>query len=134
MNPEGRPVPGILVAHGRLAAELKLTAESIGGPAPDLLCLSNVDRRPEELSEDIGAAIDERGPGTVVLVDLAGGSCCTAALRAARTRPKTVIVAGINLALLLDFLSKREDYASAELVTHMTERGHSGLKVVKAGE
>ena len=129
---QGR-VPGLLVAHAALAAELKSTAESIAGPAPDLPCLSNRDLSPDELAEAIGLALDASGAGTIVLVDLAGGSCLAAVQRACRGRSGVSVVAGVNLPLILDFLQKRDVLPFDQLVIHLLERGHSGLKIVPAG-
>ena len=130
----GRPVPGILVAHGQLARELKVTAESIAGPAGDLLCLSNEGRSTDALALEIGRALDETGPGTMVLVDLAGGSCMTAAMKAVRTRPGNPVVAGMNLALVLDFVQKRHTQPLSELVAHVIGRGRDAVVMVNSGD
>lgn len=132
-HPGARRVPGILVAHGALAEALRGTAETIAGPAPDLLTLSNAGATPEALAADIGRALDDRGPGTVVLVDLAGGSCHAAALRAARGRIGVHVVAGVNLPLVLDFLQKRDRMEAAELVEHILDRGRAGLRATASG-
>jgi mannose/fructose-specific phosphotransferase system component IIA len=126
-NPGARRVPGILVAHAGLADALRDTAEQIAGPAPDLLTLSNADASTESLTGEIGRALEERGPGTVVLVDLAGGSCHSAALRAARGRSGVHVVAGANLALVVVFLQKRDELTAAELVKYITERARAGI-------
>jgi mannose/fructose-specific phosphotransferase system component IIA len=135
MTPSGgRPIPGILVAHGQLAREFKVTAESIAGPAGDLLCLSNEGQSTDSLAGEIGRALDETGPGTVILVDLAGGSCMTAALKAVRTRPGHVVLAGMNLALVLDFIQKRHTQPLSELVSHAIGRGRDAVVVVNSGD
>jgi mannose/fructose-specific phosphotransferase system component IIA len=133
-GPGGPPVPGILVAHGQLARELKVTAESIAGSAGDLLCLSNEGRSTDSLALEIGRALDETGPGTVILVDLAGGSCMTAALKAVRTRPGNPVVAGMNLALVLDFIQKRHTQSLSELVSHVIGRGRDAVVMVNSSE
>lgn len=126
-------MPGILVAHAGLAAELRTTAESIVGPAPDLVTLSNAGTSPESLEADIGRALDETGSGTIVLVDLAGGSCHTAALRAARGRSEVYIVAGVNLSAVLVYLQKRDELTPADLVDYILDRGRSGFKATVPG-
>jgi mannose/fructose-specific phosphotransferase system component IIA len=131
--PGARRVPGILVAHAGLAAALRSTAESIAGPAPDLATLSNDGASPESLEADIARALDQTGPGTIVLVDLAGGSCHTAALRAARGRSGVRVLAGVNLSAVLVYLQKRDELATPDLVEYILDRGRSGFKVTAAG-
>lgn len=126
-------MPGVLVAHAGLAEALLRTAEAIAGPASDLRTLSNEGRTPEALSGEIAGTLDELGPGAVVLVDLAGGSCHTAALRAARGRAGVYVVAGVNLPLVLDFLQKRDRMDTGELVEHILDRGRAGLRATPAG-
>ena len=129
----GRRVPALLVAHGGLAPELKATAESIAGAADDLVCLSNRDCSPEELAEEVGRCLDARGPGCIVMVDLAGGSCLAAVQRACRNRSDVAVVAGVNLPLLLDYIQKRETLSRDDLLAHMLDRGRDGLRVVIGG-
>jgi mannose/fructose-specific phosphotransferase system component IIA len=129
----GRRVPALLVAHGDLASELKATAETIAGPADDLVCLSNCDCSPEELIAEVTRRLDAIGPGPLVLVDLAGGSCLAAVQRACRLRPDVAVVAGVNLPLLLDYLQKRDTLPRDELLAHLVDRGRAGLKVVTGG-
>jgi mannose/fructose-specific phosphotransferase system component IIA len=130
---DGGLVPGMLVAHGDLAHELKRTAEKISGGTYDLLCFTNHDLSPETLAVEIGEALDQSGPGTIVMVDLAGGSCLSAVLRATRTRPGVHVIAGINLPLVLDFLQNRDTLPPNELAAHLLDRGHAGLKAVVSG-
>jgi mannose/fructose-specific phosphotransferase system component IIA len=126
-------VPGILVAHAGLAFELRAAAEVIAGPAGDLVCLSNRDRHPDLLAGDVARALDGLGPEAMILVDLAGGSCLSAALRACRGRRGVSIVAGVNLPALLDYLQKRDSLPHRELLDHVVDRGRSGLKLVADG-
>lgn len=129
MNPRGI-VPGILVAHGRLAEELKSTAESIAGAAPDILCLSNEGKSPEGLAADVLLAVGGIEGTPVVLVDLAGGSCLAAVRRALRERPDINVVAGMNLPLVLDFLQNRGSLSGDELIRHLLERGCAGIRQI----
>ncbi len=128
MNPTQGAVPGILVAHGRLAEELKSTAESIAGPAPDVVCLSNAGKSPEGLAEEVQAALAGIDGIPLVLVDLAGGSCLAAVRRALRHRPEVPVVAGMNLPLVLDFLQNRRSLSGEELIRHCLDRGAVGIR------
>lgn len=135
MTPGTRPpVTGILVAHGGLAKELKRTAEAIAGPAADLDCFTNDDLAPEALAATIGRFLDERGGPVIVMVDLAGGSCLSAVLRATRGRAGVAVIAGVNLPLVLDFLQKRDVLPVAELLEHLVDRGRGGIRMVTPGD
>jgi mannose/fructose-specific phosphotransferase system component IIA len=129
--PAGR-VPGLLVAHAGLAEELRIAAREIFGSVEDLKCLTNRSSTPEALADAITRVLDEKGPGIIVMVDLAGGSCLAAVLKACRGRKGVGVVAGVNLALILDFLQNRDSLPAEKLLDHMIERGHAGLKVIPA--
>jgi len=122
------PNPGLLVAHGRLARELLTTAESIAGPAPDVVCLSNDGKTPESLAGEIAAALEGMPSVPVILVDLAGGSCLQAVRRAVPYRPEIPVAAGMNLPLVLDFLQNRATLSGGGLLEHLLERGRTGIR------
>jgi len=102
---ETSPAVGVVVVgHGHTATELLQAAEGIVG-SPDLTGVVAVDagagQTPGLSAElcDVIERVDE-GAGVLVLVDLWGASpCCCAQLQAGEH--PTVIVAGLNLAMLL---------------------------------
>ncbi len=97
---------GVVVCHGRLAAALIEAAEGITGVKGVLVPVSNTDCDRGALETRILEAVDRRP--TVVFVDLASGSCLIATLARLRGRADVKVVTGVNLAMLVDFVFRRE--------------------------
>jgi mannose/fructose-specific phosphotransferase system component IIA len=102
-------VPALLVMHADLAAALVRAAESVFGPVEELPTLSNVGHSRESLEDAIEERVGGWDNGGLVLTDFWGGSCHTCGVRAARGRGEVVVVTGVNLPTLLDFLHHRDD-------------------------
>ena len=118
-------IRGVVVAHGNLARCLVETAEGIAGSSEAVVPLSNTDCGPEELERRIREAVG--GEASVVLVDLASGSCAHAARLAIRNTPGARVVTGVNLPMLLDFFFHR-DMPLSELVDRLEVKGQTGIK------
>ena len=71
-------ITGIIVAHGNLAEELLSTARMIFGEFTDVHSMSNAQKSPQALTEDLDAivvtALDAGAEGVVILTDFFGGS------------------------------------------------------------
>lgn len=118
-------IRGLVVAHSSLAAGLVSAVRQIAGVGADALQpLSNEGLGPDGLI----AAVRERvGDAPVVLfTDMASGSCAFAARRISLERPRTGIVSGVNLPLLLDFVFHC-DLPLPELVERLVEKGRGGI-------
>jgi mannose/fructose-specific phosphotransferase system component IIA len=112
-------VKGILVGHGRLAEGLLDAVQGIGGLAEGLTALDNAGFTPEALEQRLSELVGE-GPA-VIFVDLPSGSCAYAARRLGRRHPRTAVVCGVNLPLLLDFVFHRT-LPLAEIVERLRSR------------
>lgn len=119
------PVRGLIVAHSSLARGLAEAVTQIAGVGDDvLLTLSNEGLGPDGLLQAVREAV---GDGPVILfTDLASGSCAFTARRLSIDRPRTGIVTGVNLAILLDFVFHR-DAPLPVLVDRLVEKGKSGI-------
>lgn len=118
---------GVVVSHGTVATALVDAVRAITGDADALVAISN-----EGCSRDsLGSLVAEAaGDGDCVLfVDLPGGSCLQAAMVFQRARPATAVVAGVNLAMLLDFVHHR-DTGLAKAAARAADIGASTIKVV----
>ena len=93
---------GIVVSHAQLAEALVAAVGEITGQRDALLPVSNEGCSRAILSERLAGAIGERP--AVVFVDLPGGSCLQAAIGYLRTHRDVAVVAGVNLAMLVDFV------------------------------
>lgn len=121
-------VRGIIVAHGTMAAGLVEAATRISGVEEGaLVAISNDGLGPEELQAAILS--DAAGVSALVFTDLAAGSCTLAARICCSKGAPLAVVAGVNLAMVLDFLFHR-DMPLDELVEHVVARGKQGVRAL----
>ncbi len=120
------PLRGVVISHGAVAEALTEAVVRITGERDALVAVSNegCDRGTLErrLSEATGTG------AAVVFVDLPSGSCLQAAVSFLRNRPDVALVAGVNLAMLLDFVYHRETSAG-EAATRAVETGARSVRL-----
>lgn len=120
---------GIVLAHGGMAEGLVDAVRRIAGSSADaLIAISNDGKSPDALRAEI-AGVAEGGPA-IVFVDLQAGSCCMAALASCRACADRVVVTGVNLPMLLDFVFSRS-LPFDELVARLVERAREAIKPVR---
>ena len=129
---EGAESPkAIVVGHGQFSAGLVSAVGQICGLADKLVVLSNVGQTPEDIEATLRQQLARTG-ARVIFTDLPGGSATIAARRIARDNPDIVLVSGVNLATLLDFV-----FSSAgtpeEAARAAAERGKASLIVIERG-
>ena len=128
----GPPRPkAIVVGHGEFSAGLVSAVGQICGLADKLVVLSNTGMAPEDIEAAIRRELARTG-AHVIFTDLPGGSGTIAARRIAKENPGLVLVTGVNLATLLDFV-----FSSAatpeEAARSAAERGKASLIVIERG-
>lgn len=118
-------VRGIVVAHGEMAVGLSDAVRNITGVGPEALVpLSNRGLAPAALAQAIQA---QAGTGpTILFTDLPSGSCGVAARMLARGSRGMVVICGVNLPMLLDFVTHRQ-LPITELVDRLVARGRSAI-------
>lgn len=122
---DGEMVRGVVVAHGPMARAMIDAVRRIAGDAADALVpLSNDEKGPEALKDELDRTLGD--DPVVVFTDLQSGSCGMAALSSCRDRGRRVVVCGVNLPMLLDFVFHRE-LPLEELVDRMVERGRASI-------
>jgi PTS system N-acetylgalactosamine-specific IIA component len=122
--------PAILVTHGDLAAGFVSAVAQITGRSDDFVTLSNGGMGAEELERVLRETIARTG-ARVVFTDLPAGSCAICARRVSRTLDGVVVVAGTNLATLLDYVFDTEA-TPEDAARRAVERGRASLMVVGA--
>ena len=123
---EASPVRGVVVGHGDMPGGLVDAVRDIVGDAADgLTALSNRGKGPEELRADLEAAAGS-GPA-IVFADLQSGSCGVAAVYSCRDSAKRVVICGVNLPMLLDFVFHR-GLPLDELATRLVEGGREAIR------
>lgn len=127
--PGAARVPALLVMHADLAAALLRAAESVYGPLEGVESLSNLGHSRESLEDAIVERVSHWREGGLVLTDFWGGSCHTCGIRAARGRGEVVVVTGVNLPVLLDYLHNRDRFGVVELAERLLLKGQSSVRV-----
>ena len=125
---EVEPVLGVLLAHGTMARGMVDAARKISGVGEDaLMPLSNEGKSPGLLEEELNALLSNRP--ALIFTDLSGGSCALAAQVCCRREGGRVVVFGVNLPILLDFLFHRH-LPLEELVPRLLAKGRESLRSV----
>lgn len=119
---------GIVVSHGRLAEAMVAAVGEITGKGDALRPVSNEGCSRSLLSQRLAEALADRP--SVVFVDLPGGSCLQAAIGYLRTHREVAVVAGVNLAMLVDFVYHR-DLSPAMAAQRASEVGGRAVRVVE---
>jgi len=122
-------VPALIVTHADLAAALVRAAERVVGPIEDVTLLSNEGLSRDDLEEAIEGNVQGWARGGLILTDFWGGSCHTCGATAARRHGEVVIVTGINLPLLLDYLYNRDRLTPPELAERLQTKGRDSIRV-----
>lgn len=116
---------GVVVGHGALAHGLISAVRRIAGTEENVLVgLSNEGLGPDGIRDRVDEILDG-GPG-VVFADLREGSCGLAARRCCKGRPDRLLVTGVNLPMLLDFVMQR-DRPLPELAERLVQRGQTAV-------
>ena len=127
----GRNITGIIVTHGQLGDELIRTASLILGEVEDCYALSGSDLGDRKVIDSIREILDSNDVGeAVVLVDYFGGSCGASCIKATRGLEGVRVISGVNLPILLDFVTKQGTLGLEELVEHLIHRGRESVRVV----
>ncbi len=124
-------IQGLVLTHGALGEELIRVVTMILGPAEGLEGLSNRGLAMRELTEAVRVWLAAReGEGAVLFIDDFGGSCANAAQLAAAAGPPVAVVTGVNLAMLLDFLTWRDALGLPELARRLVDKGRQAISML----
>lgn len=126
---EGAEQPrAIVVGHGEFAGGLVSAVGQICGMADKLIVLSMMGMTPEDIEGTIREHLTRTG-ARVIFTDLPAGSATIAARRIVKDDPSIVLVSGVNLATLLDFVFNNA-VSPTEAARAAAERGKASLIVV----
>ncbi|HEX2602031.1 MAG TPA: hypothetical protein VHL32_07930 [Gemmatimonadaceae bacterium] len=132
MNDETGGAPrnprAIVVGHGEFAGGLVSAVGQICGMADKLVVMSMMGMTPEDIESAIRDQLSTTG-ARVIFTDLPAGSATIAARRIVRDEPGLVLVSGVNLATLLDFVFNTS-VPPTEAARAAAERGKASLIVV----
>ncbi|MBN1482681.1 hypothetical protein EH223_11875 [candidate division KSB1 bacterium] len=121
---------GIVIAHGPLGDAFLKAAKSIMGTDEGLFPLSVTDMSLQEIESRLTSIVNEPCDdveGIIVMACLRGGSSWNVSAAVAKDRPHVRLVSGLNLAMLLTFLLKRDILSLDELVEEMKKEAAKGI-------
>ena len=127
---ESTGVRALLAGHGDFAAGMVSAVQQITGRGDVFRTVTSRDLSAADLEKAIRQAIDEAGV-RVVFTDLQAGSCTMAARRILRGVDDAVLIAGVNLPTLLDFVFA-DQMPPIDAARHSAERGRIAITVVGA--
>lgn len=118
-------VRGIVIAHGDMATGLIDAVKHIAGVTGDFLIpLSNRGLGPDALAQEVRRLASDEP--TIVFTDLQSGSCGFAARRCVQEMPQLVVISGVNLPILLEFVMRRQ-LPLDQLVPFLMMKGRSAI-------
>ncbi|MFH1842802.1 MAG: hypothetical protein ABIF77_06305 [bacterium] len=123
-------VQGLVITHGKLGSELIKVVGQVMGMVGDLTDLSNEGLSALTLQTEIACWLDRAevtAAGAILFIDDFGGSCASSAQLACGEQSQVVILSGVNLAMLLAFVSWRESLPLPELSQRLVEKGRSAI-------
>lgn len=118
----------VVAGHGDFAAGLVSAVAQITGRDDVFAALSNRGLSGAEIEGAMRAAL-AAAETSVIFTDLPAGSCTLAARRIQRERADVVLVAGANVATLLDFVFDSSPSAE-DAARQAAERGRAALLVI----
>ena len=121
-------VPALLVMHADLSAALLRAAEQVTGPIEGVETLSNAGLSRDQLEGAIAERVARWPAGGLVFADFWGGSCHLCGASVARGR-EVVVVTGLNLPTLVDYVHNREKYGVAELAERLQKKGQESIRL-----
>ena len=121
--------PALVVMHADLADALLRAADKVYGPVEGVELLSNEGLSREDLEQAIARRVEDWHDGGLVLTDFWGGSCHICGVAAARGHGDVVVVTGINLPMLLDYLHNRTEYGPLPLADRLMRKGRDSIRL-----
>ena len=123
------PIPALLVMHADLAAALLRAAELVYGAIERVEVLSNEGLSRADLEREVERRVDHWRSGGLVFTDMAGGSPHISCSAVARAHGEIVVVTGLNLPTLLDFLHNRDRFGVVELAERLRVKGQDSIRI-----
>ncbi|HOT96263.1 MAG TPA: hypothetical protein PLG50_06690 [bacterium] len=120
----------ILLTHGPIGEALIEAVRGIMGLDEGLHALSVTDMSITEIASRLEAMVsgpDEKQDGVIIMASLRGGSCWNVAVGTGSGRSNVRIVSGVNLPMVLSFITKRQDLSLDALAEEVEQDGQRGI-------
>jgi PTS system mannose-specific IIA component len=120
---------GILITHGPIGAAIIEAVRGIIGTDEGLYALSVNEFSALDLTRKLEKLIDDSddGDGVILMASLKGGSCWNVSAMSSRHRRNVRTLSGVNLPMVLSFITKREKLSLDDLAKKLAEDGKRGI-------
>jgi len=118
----------LIAGHGSFSQGLLAAAEKIVGKQEGVACISNDSMGLADIVEKIKRVLTKANNRVYVFIDLLGGSCFTACSALTSENHSAVFIAGVNLPMLVTYLSYRERLSGEDLLRKTLEAGQRGIE------
>nr|MEE4267341.1 hypothetical protein [Candidatus Krumholzibacteria bacterium] len=120
-------VRALILTHGSIGAELVKVVEMILGPVEGLKAGSNHGKSAPDLAKEVQDWLNSDDSPALIMVDDYAGSCATSSQLGCADHPGTVVICGVNLAMLLGFMTWRESAEYDQLVRKVIQKGREAI-------
>ena len=126
---------GIIITHGTMGDCLIRTLGKITGIDSPLIAVSNEGKDPDTVVADLEKAdqVPENEP-LFLFSEFVGGSTWFAANKYANMRRFTYVLTGVNLPMLISFVTKQDSLSPGELAERIKEDANRGITLKWYGD
>ncbi len=120
----------ILITHGPIGDAMIEAVDNIIGMVDNLFALTVTNMSVTEITQRLLSIVDApdcESDGLIIMASLKGGSCWNVAAAIAKDYPCVRVLSGLNLPMVLSFVTKREDYSIDELVDILETEAKAGV-------
>jgi len=121
----------LVITHGGIAQAVIDAASRITGEMEGIHTFSCDGLRLRDMRERILDVADTISDGLFILVCVRGGSVWNAAVSVANEKDDVEVISGLNLAMLLSFITKREQLTFSKLKEALLEDGRRGVSALE---
>ena len=122
----------VLLTHGPIGDAMIEAVRGIMGLDEGLHALSVTNMSVAEISERLMSLVnapEEQQEGVIIMASLKGGSCWNVAVAVSRDNAKVKVVSGLNLAMVLSFVTKRDHWDLDALTEAVVKDALRGISI-----
>ncbi|NLI97305.1 PTS mannose transporter subunit IID [bacterium] len=123
-----RLIHAVIIGHAKFAQGMLSAAESIVGRQEGVIAVSNEGLGELEMVRSIEEKLDSYEGDLYVFVDLFGGSSFNACRQLKQKHKGWRLVSGVNLPMLVTYLTYRTRLKGSQLLSKTLESGKRGME------
>ncbi|HPG41306.1 MAG TPA: hypothetical protein PLP19_18755 [bacterium] len=126
----------VIITHGPIGEALIEAAHSIIGADDGLHAINVTGMSLNEINDRLLSIVnvpDEKTEGIVIMACLKGGSCWNVAAGIAMNKNKVRVISGVNLPMLLSYMTKKDLLPLDKLMDEMEKDGVRGIIKLEPG-